>query len=380
MDGDLGLIYLMARRRRPGAGVRNGYLLQAPRRAMPTATSPDTGPARLRALAASLPTRLKEGYRAGLAIAPSASARPTTAFLVGMGGSGISSELARGLLEAETPLAVELVRSPELPRAVGRDSIVVTVSYSGTTWETLRAYDAAGRARARRVAVTSGGTLAERAERDRVPLLHLPPGLPPRAAVGHILGGLLGLLDPWFPESNEGRLDRVTSRLGAAIPGHARSNGPAARIADRIGSRIPMIYAESAFVGLARRWKTQIEENAKRLAFFDEVPELLHNAIVGWDATPRSEGARFSVMLLEWAEESTLTGRSIAYLERLVAAHGATSLRVPLPAEDRLEALVTGVSLGDHVSLFLADRRKVDPYPVDAIARLKKSLASGARR
>jgi glucose/mannose-6-phosphate isomerase len=365
---------------RSGRAVRNGYLGRAPRRGVPTPTSPDTGPARMRALAASLPTRLKDGFRAGAAIAPSASSRPTTAYLVGMGGSGISSELARGLLEAETPLAVQLVRSPDLPRAVGRDSIVVTVSYSGTTWETLRAYDSAGRAKARRVAVTSGGTLAERAERDKVPLLSLPPGLPPRAAVGHILGGLLGLLDPWFPESNEARIDRVTARLESAIPGHGRASGPAARIADRVGDRVPLVYAESAFIGLARRWKTQIEENAKRLAFLDEIPELLHNALVGWDATERAEAGRLAVLILEWAEEAALTRRSIAYLERLVAARGATTVRVPLAAEDRLEALITGLSLGDHVSLFLADRRKVDPYPVEAIGRLKTTLATrGAR-
>ncbi len=369
----------MPRRAATGRRKRKGYLPRGPGPGMAKVARAGGGPERMRALAASLPTRLRDGFRAGAAIAPPASGRPTAAFLVGMGGSGISSELARGLLQAETPLAVELVRSPDLPRAVGRDSIVVVVSYSGTTWETLRAYDAAGRARARRVAITSGGALAERAERDRVPLLTLPPGLPPRSAVGHILGGLLGLLDPWFPESNEARLERATSRLESAIPSHARSNGPASRIAARIGARAPLVYAESAFLGLARRWKTQIEENAKRLAFFDEIPELFHNAIVGWDATSRAEATRLAVVILEWAEEGALTRRSVAYLDRLLAARGAAPVRVPLAAEDRLEALLTGLSLGDHVSLFLADRRRVDPYPVEAITRLKTTLAGPDR-
>jgi glucose/mannose-6-phosphate isomerase len=343
---------------------------------MPRARSDPTGPSQMRALAASLPTRLTDGFRAGAAIAVPATARPTSVFLVGMGGSGISSELARGLLEAETPLSVQLVRSPDLPKAAGKDSLVIAVSYSGTTWETLRAYDAAGRAGARRVAVTSGGTLAERAERDHVPVLTLPPGLPPRSAVGNILGGLLGVLDPWFPESNEARLERATAHLETAISAHARANGPAARIAERIGPRVPLVYAENSFVGLARRWKTQVEENAKRLAFFDEVPELFHNAIVGWDATSRAEAARLQPILLEWSEEAALTRRGFAYFDRLTTARGAPCLRVPLAPEDRLEALVTGLSLGDHVSLFLADLRRVDPYPFDAITRLKSALAT----
>jgi glucose/mannose-6-phosphate isomerase len=347
-----------------------------PRRVMPKATRDPTGPAKMRALAASLPTRLLDGFRAGAAIAPPAMGRGTSVILVGMGGSGISSELARGLLEAETPLAVQLVRSPDLPRAAGTDSLVIVVSYSGTTWETLRAYDAAGRAGARRIAITSGGTLAERAERDQVPVLTLPPGLPPRSAVGNILGGLLGVLDPWFPESNEARLERAAARLETAIPAHGRANGPAARIAARIGHRVPLVYAESSFLGLARRWKTQIEENAKRLAVFDEMSELLHNALVGWDATTRADAVRLAPILLEWSEEPSPTRRSFAYLDRLTTARGARVIRVPLAPEDRLEALVTGLSLGDHVSLFLADLRGVDPYPVDAITKLKAATAS----
>lgn len=325
-----------------------------------------------------MPASFREGFRAGVTIAPPATDHAGPVFVVGMGGSAISAELARGLLEAETALSLAVVRSPDLPHAVADASRVVLVSYSGNTWETLRAYDAAGRARASRVVVTSGGALADRAEDDGVPILPLPPAIPPRAAVGQLLGGLLGLLDPWFPESNESRVGRAADRVAAQVPGFARARGPAAAIASRIGRRVPIVYAESSFGGLARRWKTQIEENAKRVAFFDEVPELYHNAIVGWDATPRTEAARFALVLLEWAEEATPTQRGFAYFERLLRTRGAAVVRVPLGATDRLEALLAGISLGDHVSLFLAEARHVDPLPVDAITRLKAALGSPA--
>jgi glucose/mannose-6-phosphate isomerase len=330
----------------------------------------------MRALSASVPSDLKHGFRAGRALAPPAVGRAMTVFTVGLGGSAISSELARGLVESETPIALKLVRSPDLPRAVERKSRIVLVSYSGTTWETLRAYDAAGRVDAARVVITSGGTLAERAERDGVPILPLPPGLPPRAAVGWIFGGLLGLLDPWFPESNEERLDHAADRAATLLPSYSSARGPAAAVASRVGSRVPIFYAESSFLGVARRWMTQVEENAKRLAFSDELPEILHNAIVGWDATAKAEARRYAVVLLRWAGEAALTGRSFAYLERLLGQRGTTAIRVPLPAEDRLEALVSGILLGDYVSLFLADRRGVDPQPIEAITRLKAALAT----
>jgi len=338
------------------------------------------GASRMRSLAASLPSGLIAGFRTGREIAAPADSRPTTVFAVGMGGSGIAGELARGVVESETPLTLAVVRSPEPPRGLDRRSRVILVSYSGNTWETLRAYEAAGRAGALRSVVTSGGELGERAARDGVPLLPVPSGMPPRSAGGHLLGGILGLLDPWFPESNEARIQRVAERTGGLIASYSRAKGPAARLADAIGDRFPFVYAESSFLALARRWKTQIEENAKRLAAFDEVPELFHNALVGWDATPRPEAAEKAIVLLEWAGEAPMTRKSLRYLEHLTRERGAAVLRVPLASEDRLEALVGGISLGDYFSLFLADRAGVDPYPVEAITRLKSTLGRPSPR
>jgi glucose/mannose-6-phosphate isomerase len=334
----------------------------------------------MRALAASFPTQLGEGFRAGVEIAPPATGRGTNVYVVGMGGSAIGADLARGVLAAETSVALATVRSAELPRAVERKSRVVLVSYSGDTWETLRAYDAAGRSDAARVVITSGGALAARAERDDVPVLLLPSGIPPRSTVGQIFGGLLGLLDPWFPESNESRVGRIVARLRRLAPQYGSPRGSPAAWARRFRGRVPTVYAESAFAGVARRWKTQIEENGKCLAQWDELPELFHNAIVGWDAVARREARRYSVALLEWVGELPSMRRSVRYFERLLADRGVPVGTVELGAEDRLEAIAAGVMFGDHVSLFLADLRRVDPLSVDAIGRLKTALGSRAGR
>ena len=95
-----------------------------------------------------------------------------------------------------------------------------------------------------------------------------------------------------------------------------------------------------------------------------------------WSRSRWPAANRYAVALLEWVGQLPLTRRSFAYIDRLLTQRGVRVLRVPLSAEDRLEALVTGLSLGDHVSLFLADQRRVDPYPVEAITRLKAALAS----
>ncbi len=343
---------------------------------MPKRDAP--GVARMRALAADLPNTLRRGFEAGRELALRNGEVPPTVYAVGMGGSGIAADLARGILEAESGWTLTVVRGPELPRSVDARSRVVFVSYSGETSETIRAYRAAGRAGADRTVVTSGGVLAERAEEDGVPILRVPPGLPPRAAVGHLFGGVLGLLDAAFPESNDARVARVADRVREAIGDHARPGGPAAVLAERIGGRLPFVYAESGFVSLARRWKTQFEENAKRLAAFDEAPELFHNAVAAWDAVPRADAERRAAILLEWRESDPAIGRGIRYLEHLLRSRSVVVLRVLLEAEDRLEATVAGISLGDFASLFLAERHHVDPYPVDAIARMKTVTAVAA--
>jgi glucose/mannose-6-phosphate isomerase len=329
----------------------------------------------MRALAADLPNGILAGFRAGHDLALPNGEGGARVYAVGMGGSGIAADLARGIVDAESRLSLTVVRGPVLPRSVDERSKVLLVSYSGDTWETVRAYDAAGRAHAQRVVITSGGALAERAEHDDVPVVRLPPGMPPRSAVGHMLGGVLGLLDPVFPESNETRVARAAERLRTQIGAFARTGGPAESLAGAIGDRLPFFYAESSFVALARRWKTQIEENAKRIAVFDELPELLHNALVGWDATAGPEAGRHTVVLLEWASEEPLVRRSFRYLETLLADRKVRSTTAVLSSDDRLEALFEGIALGDQVSLALAARRKVDPYPVEAITRLKSALA-----
>lgn len=338
------------------------------------ATSPP-GLETMRALAVQLPTQLVDGFRAAQDLRAELPRSSRCAWAAGMGGSAIAADLLRTVTDAETDLALSIVRGPGLPRAIRAQDPVVLVSYSGNTWETLAAYEEAGRRNARRVVLTSGGELGQRALRDGVPHLPVPPGLPPRSAVGFLFGSLLGAVDAFFPESNEERVLRVAARLAERQSGLSRRSGAAARLADRVGPRSPYVYAPSSFEPLARRWKTQVEENAKRVAQFDILPELFHNAIVGWDGIGRVDAARRAVIFLDPNAGPTHVAAGSKYLERVLKRRGVVSAFVPLPGEDRLEALLTGVTLGDHFSLFLAAAAQVDPYPVDVLTGLKRALA-----
>lgn len=343
-------------------------------------STPAVGLETMLGLAGELPNDLVRGFRAGrdLAVAPLSGDRPVVA--VGMGASAIAADLAKGVVEAESPASLAVVRGTDLPRAVDRRSRVLVLSYSGETTEALGAYDLAGRRGAQRVVLASGGPLADRADDDGVPVLRVPAGRPPRTAVGDLLGGILGILDPVFVESNEHRLDLAAAQLRDAVPRLRSPRGPAAEAARALDGRLPFVVADHSFVALARRWKTQFEENAKRLAAFDELSEALHNSLVGWDALPSVEARRYALVLLEWAGEVPVARGAARHLRRVAEARRVRTVRVPLDLEDRLGALVHGIALGDFASLELARRRGVDPYPIAAITRGRAAIAATARR
>lgn len=326
----------------------------------------------MRTLARELPRQFAQGFSEGTELAHScqgAPDRPT--FVVGMGGSGAAGEFVDALVRRESALRYESLHSPELPAGVGPRTRVILLSYSGETWEVLRAWEEAKRRGARCIVLTSGGELRKRAEKADDPLLLLPSALPPRTAIGFTFGGLLGFLDGCFPQSLE---DRVAHAVTALASYHARVEGPrgsASRIMERIGDRMPIVYGEPALAAVTRRWADSFEENAKRLAAFDAIPDALHSALVGWGGTPRAFARRLSAILVDWAGSSPAVRRASGFLGRAIERTGARVVRASLPAEELLEALLEGIMLGDFVSLAAAERSSTDPLPVEAIDRYR---------
>lgn len=328
----------------------------------------------MRSLAVQLPRQLRDGFTAARELERPIPRSTRRIFLAGMGGSAIAADLVRALTDPELDAGFDVGRGPTLPRSIDANAVTLLASYSGGTWETLQAYDEAGRRGSPRIVLSSGGELAQRAERDGVPHLLLPPGMPPRQAVGFVLGGLLGLLDPFFKESNEDRLVRAGDRLEQLQSTYLSPKGAPAKLARAVGLRTPQLYADVSVAALARRWKTQVEENAKRLAHFDQFPEVFHNAIVGWDALPAAQARQWAVIVLEWGGQSKSIAPGLRYFDNLLKRRRVPSLRISFDAEDPLEALTSGISFGDHFSLFLAEDAGVDPYPIHAITRLKRAV------
>ncbi|MCI4363860.1 MAG: hypothetical protein L3K13_06120 [Thermoplasmata archaeon] len=341
--------------------------------------SPSPGSARMLELMAQLPTQLRNGFREGTEQTPPLPAELRQVTVAGMGGSAIAGDLAMSLTSAETELNLQVVRSYELPRPIRAPGWLIAMSYSGNTQETLHAYAEAGRREMPRLAITSGGELGERAARDGVPILAVPPGGPPRAWVGFLLGTLLGALDASFPRSNEARLSSAAQELSGQWPELAAEGALPSRLAETVGARLPTICAEPPLAGLARRWKTQVEENAKRGATFEVLPEMFHNAVVGWDRAGLLDRSSRALLFLDWSGASPEIRPRREYLVELLEERKVPVVHVPLASSDHLGAILEGIAVGDLFSLALARADGIDPMPTEAIDRMKAATAGGGR-
>jgi glucose/mannose-6-phosphate isomerase len=315
-------------------------------------------------------------------VLPDASSRR---FLVvtGLGGSAIGGDLARAVAMRQMRIPFVVGRDYDLPQCVDSSSLVIACSYSGNTEETLSAYQQARKAGASVVCITSGGRLESLAKADGYPVLRLPGGLPPRAALGHSLITLLialqkmGLVfdvDASIQEAG-GLLRSLRDRYGVSSP---EGNGNRAKaLANSLSGKIVAIYGSSGIMdAVAFRWRTQIEENAKNLALHQSVPEMNHNELVGW-VYPDEVLHRIGVVLLRDKEDHPQVQRRFDLTAEVIARKAGCVHEVWSDGESRLARILSTLYLGDFVSLYMAYLNNVDPTPVEVIDYLKKKLAEG---
>jgi glucose/mannose-6-phosphate isomerase len=323
---------------------------------------------------------LTEGFgaqcREALELARSVTLRPLQGLprvvaQVGMGGSAAGGDFGKALFEAHGAAPFVVVRDAQVPSFVGLGDLCFCVSYSGDTEETLRAYDSARRAGARVIAVTSGGELRRRAERDGVEVFIVPGGRPPRTALGYLFVPVIVACES-FRLIPEQMYEKAFALLddGAALWGIEAKDNEAKALARAMHGKLPILYGLGGWPAVvANRWRSQINENAKQLAFANAYPELDHNEIMGWVGASLEMFA--GVRLEGSSPEPPLRARAQA-TEELI---GLSFARVAARGETLLAQMLSLVYLGDWVSLYLARLNGVDPADIGWIDRLKEKLA-----
>ena len=290
--------------------------------------------------------------------------------MCGMGGSAIGGDLAAVALgnRLSRPLVTE--RGYELPFAMLPDRAVLCSSYSGDTEETIACYEAAEALGAPRIVATTGGELARAARSDAVPVIGLPAGLQPRAAVGYLFTVAAEVA------ALTGAAPGIRTEIDSAGPrlreGSSALIERGAELAERLIGSVPVVYGADLTVPVALRWKTQINENAKLPAFTAALPEADHNELAGW--TGAREVAPMSGIFLEDRDQHPRVRQRIELTAAMIEPHAHHVTRIETEGESRTERLLWSVMLGDLTSLQLAAYRGVDPAAIELIDRLKDEL------
>ncbi len=299
--------------------------------------------------------------------------------VAGMGGSAIGGALARAVLGDRASRPIVLARGYALPAWTTPETTVLCASYSGDTEETLAAFEAAGHLGAPRIVATTGGKLAEAARADGVPVIPLPGGFQPRAAVAYSLVTALEVAAACGAgEQLHAEIDVAAAHAEQLVedwgPGGPSDSLPK-MLARGLHGRVAQISGAGLTTPIAYRWKTQLNENAKSPAFASELPELDHNEVCGWEGA--SDLGPFTSVFLDDSDLHPRIRQRIELTRGLIASRGVNTYRVEGIGETRAERLVSLVLLGDLVSLYLAVLRGVDPAAVEVIDRLKSALAGG---
>lgn len=286
----------------------------------------------------------------------------------GMGGSAIGGDLAAAAIGARATGPLRTVRGYAPDPWVGDQTLVLCASYSGGTEETLACFDAAGEQGANRVVLTTGGPLAERAREQGVPVIGVPSGLQPRAAVVYMTvaalqcAALCGAA-PSLQGELEGSVELLEQLAGDDEPG---------RVAEALDGTIPVVHGAELTAAPARRWKGQLNENANVAAFASELPEANHNEIEGW-AHARGHGP-FSAVYLESPELHPRIQHRFDLSSEGLAEQGVPVVRVQARGDTPVAQVLSLVMLGDLASVALAELGGVDAAAMDAIEGFKARL------
>ena len=322
--------------------------------------------------------QVAEGWRISRELKLSGES-PRSVALLGMGGSAIGGDLVKAVWADRISVPVEVLRGYDLPAWVGPDTLVIASSKSGNTEETLRQLETALQRRCPVVCVSTGGALDRVAGAAKLPRATFPDRGSPRASVGWSLAIVAGVLErAGVLELEEAEIEAAVASARAAAercaPDVPTADNPAKQLAWSLVDRFVMISGSGFLAPVARRWKTQLNENSKAAAVYEELPEAAHNTVVGFEQ-PESLRDHLAVVFLRSELEhprNQLRAKLIGdVLERGLIWH--TSMETS--GEGRLGHALSGIVIGDYVSVYTAFMYAVDPTPIVVIDHIKEQLS-----
>ena len=298
--------------------------------------------------------------------------------VAGMGGSAIGGDIVKTIVNQELKIPFYINRNYELPKWVNEKTLVICSSYSGNTEESLSAYEDALKKGAMICGISTGGQLSKKIQSEGFDLITIPGGLQPRAALAYSFVPMLyllkniGLISNSLVDDLSNSITYLETKRNAYSVGD--TSNPIFKMAKDIYGMIPIIYGITDTTSVvALRWKGQLCENSKMLAYHNEIPEMNHNEIVGWGNNPDLLSELSVIWLKDKNDNERVRARQeitkallndIDIMQHEVSAEGASNV----------ERLLDLINYGDWLSYWCAILHNTDPSPVEKINKLKKAL------
>ena len=318
-----------------------------------------------------------EQFRVGLKAAKKVALKsyafltpPGNIIICGMGGSALPGDI----LSTLRPLDIFMHKSYGLPPQAGNESLVICVSYSGNTEETISAFNEALNKKLPIIAITTGGKLKELCQKNNIPVTIIPPPyIPPRLALGLQFSALLQILanHNLLPQPFIGEILKLSKTLKSRS---LEIRGK--KLAKKIYQKIPFIYSPKHFRAVSLIWKNSLNETAKILAVDNYFPELNHNETVGfWNVNERQiSNKELLVIMLKDPDDHPRILKQMEITKGIIEKEGVQVETINIKGKNRLEKIFSTLILGFWTAYWLAMDYKIDPTPVKTIDELKKKL------
>ena len=303
-----------------------------------------------------------------------------TVAICGMGGSAAAGDLVLGAYRERLRRPAQVIRDYYVPGWVGENTLAILSSYSGTTEETLTCGMQALDYNAPAICITSGGKLRDFYAEREVPIVPVPPGLQPRAALLHMLVPLVIILGRMeiIPDAS-GELEEARETVAASVAAYGPevpvAENPAKQLALALEGTMPVIWGAELTAPIAMRWKCQFNENAKVPSYWAALPELNHNEIVGMEGMG-PVGPLTQILMLREERQHRQVHRRFDYTKELIEGEVNGVMNIVADGTAALARMLDLVMLGDYASIYLGLLQGRDPGPVDVIGKLKDRLAS----
>ena len=299
--------------------------------------------------------------------------------IAGMGGSALAADMVAVLARQHLRIPYVVVKGYELPQFVGPETLVVAISHSGNTEETLNCYQQARERGCQLAAMSTGGKLLEQASADEVVHVAVPSGQQPRMSTVYHLRGLLtllqhfGVMDGRLLDELTGSSEWLKGQLAGWAPEVATLDNYAKQLAHLTIGKTPVFYGGELTAPLAYKWKISWNESAKNIAFCNQYPEFNHNEFIGWSSHPVEKP--FAIFDLRSGLERARIIERMELSDRLLSGLRPKAVPIILQGETLVQQFLWALCLGDMASIYTATLNGVNPEPVPLVEKLKKELS-----